>query len=195
MATYNLMRRNPGSAGIEQLQRLLRRTKLLQSSNEGKSAVEITLGQMLLDEGHSTDAYDALKSISAPEGSRELFECEMLLAGIRHKQWLDAMNAASGSSGTTRGPSITSPQSQPFSQRAFSQQQMSQAASQGGKPWRPFTHSTSVWARAGRGARDLCQDAQGHYSTALQLKPGCTGAALALVEAAIAQGKRIGMLR
>jgi hypothetical protein len=178
MTGYRMLRRQPGAITYEQLQRLLRRAKPFQLSEEGKSAVGILLAQLMKEEGHSADAYDALLPLNPPKGSREDYQRKYLLAKIRHRQWTEAMQAAAAPK--SRGPS-----QQP------SQQTTSNVVDgmllHG---WNPFKKSTQIWGKVGRNGRDLSQEAQGHFQDALALLPEeCTDGVIALVEMMVSQGK------
>jgi hypothetical protein len=176
---YRMLRRQPGSTTYEQLQRLLRRAKPFQLSEEGKAAVGILLAQLMKEEGHSADAYDALLPLKPPSGSREEYQRRYLLAEIRHRQWTEAMQAAAAPK--TRGPSQPTTASQQQSQQ---QEQLT---------FNSFTNNTQLWGRAGRNARDVAQEAQGHFEAAIDLQPEAyTYGAIALVEMAVSQGKMQG---
>ena len=173
-----MLRRQPGSTTYEQLQRLLRRARPFQLSDEGKSAVGILLAELMKGEGHSTDAYDALLSLNPPKGSREDFQRRYLLATIRHEQWIQAMQAAAT-------PKVRGGPSQPTSQNNNSTTNKQQQ-----QRWNPFKISTDVWGKAGRNARDLSQEAQSNFEAAISLRPeASTEAVIALVEMAVSQGK------
>lgn len=177
MTGYRMLRRHPGATTYEQLQRLLRRAKPFQLSEEGKSAVGILLARLMKEEGHSADAYDALLPLNPPKGSREDYQRKYLLAKIRHGQWTEAMQAAAAPK--RRGPS-QQPSQQPYRNIVMAPLQS----------WNPFTNSTQIWGKAGRNGRDLSQEAQVHFEDALALRPEeCTDGVIALVEMAVSQGK------
>lgn len=177
MTGYRMLRRHPGATTYEQLQRLLRRAKPFQLSEEGKSAVGIILARLMKEEGHSADAYDALLPLNPPKGSREDYQRKYLLAKIRHGQWTEAMQAAAAPK--RRGPS-QQPSQQPYRNIVMAPLQS----------WNPFTNSTQIWGKAGRNGRDLSQEAQVHFEDALALRPEeCTDGVIALVEMAVSQGK------
>jgi hypothetical protein len=175
MTGYRMLRRQPGAATYEQLQRLLRRAKPFQISEHGKAAVGILLAELMKEEGHSADGYDALLLLNPPEGSREYFQRRYLLAKIRHGQWTEAMQAAAAPK-TRGGPSQPS---QPTTSVTTSLQ-----------TWNPFKNSTQIWGKAGRNARDLSHEAQVHFEKAIALCPeACTDGVITLVEMAASQGK------
>jgi hypothetical protein len=176
LAGVRLLRRRPGAATYVQLKGCLRHARRLQATPAGRAAVDLALARLMLEEGQPGEAHDLLAGAREPAGEAAEFARLALMAEVRAAQWAAAMGAAAAPSGAAAGAS----------QAALGSVASQPAATQiRCDLWAP---TAALWARAGRGARQLAQDAEAHAAAALALRPGATGLAVAVAQLQAAQG-------
>ena len=188
MATCHLLRRHPDSMSDREQRRLLDEMKQFQNTDEAKASLEMVMGRLSLQLGDKNGAYDIVYRIDTNKMPTQKFESQMFMGSIRFGQWLDYLHDNVQSTKQISIPAKTSHQSEPLSQEQITQLQALQQAS---GPWRPFMASSEYGVASG-GSRSYSEQAEQHYSSALELRPECTGAALALIELANTEGRKRG---
>lgn len=123
-------------------------------------------------QGQASEAFDVLTTVDTTSLPPNLqYKKRELLGRIRYTQWNQAMEEASAPP-----------------QRGASQS----LVSGNGEKWNPYSISGQLWRKAGRAARELCQEAETHFMAALNVEPRATDPAMRLVELQFAQGKPAG---
>ena len=162
---YQLLRRHPHTVNLDQLKRYLRQARAYQATEAGRAAITLELAHLLISKGQEAEAYDILTSMPRTSGAPPgvAFKASHLLGDIRLGQWEHAMRQSLQPRGIQRA--------------------------EPGPEWDPYAVSVQQWNRAGRAGRELGQEAEAHYATALRLEPRATGVAMQLVGLTLAKNK------